>query len=76
MTSRRVHERGLRSSSLPSLALIFTSVTQIILSLFGTQSLDIIVLTVYVDNILLTGSDSAGLLETNEYLKRHFVTRT
>jgi len=24
---------------------------------------------------LLTGSDSAGLLETNQYLKRHFVTK-
>jgi len=30
---------------------------------------------VYVDDILLTGSDSAGLLETNECLKRHFVTK-
>ena len=35
----------------------------------------IIVLTVYVDDILLTGSDSAGLLETNQHLKRHFVTK-
>jgi len=29
----------------------------------------------YVDGILLTGSDSAGLLKTKEYLKRHFVTK-
>ena len=36
---------------------------------------DIVVLTVYVDDIVLTGSDSAGLLETKQYLKRHFVTK-
>ena len=35
----------------------------------------VVVLTVYVDDILLTCSDSAGLLETKEYLKRHFVTK-
>ena len=29
----------------------------------------------YVD-ILLTGSDSVGLLETKQYLKRHFVTKS
>ena len=34
----------------------------------------IVVLTVYV-NILLIGSDSAGLLEIKKYLKRHFVTK-
>jgi len=33
-----------------------------------------IVLVVYVD-ILLTDSDSAGLLETKKHLKRHFVTK-
>ena len=35
----------------------------------------IIVLVVYVDNILLTGSDPRGLLETKEYLKRHFMIK-
>jgi len=30
---------------------------------------------VYVDDILLTGSDPGGLLETKEYLKCHFVTK-
>jgi len=35
----------------------------------------VVVLTVYVDDILLTDSDSGGLLETKEYLKRHFVTK-
>jgi len=30
--------------------------------------------TVYVNNILLTGSDSVALTETKKYLKRHFVT--
>jgi len=35
---------------------------------------DIVVLAVYVD-ILLTGSDSAGLLKTKKYFKRHFMTK-
>jgi len=35
---------------------------------------DIVALAVYVD-ILLTGSDSAGLLETKKYFKRHFMTK-
>jgi len=34
----------------------------------------IVVLIVYV-NILLTGIDSARLLKTKQYLKRHFVTK-
>ena len=68
--SSRVHGRGLRSSALPSLTLAFILVTQFTLFLFGAQSL-----AVYVDDILLTGSDSAGLLETKEYLKCHFVTK-
>jgi len=33
-----------------------------------------VILTIYVDDILLTGSDSAALAETKEYLKCHFVT--
>ena len=32
-------------------------------------------LAVYVDDILLTGSDVAGIRETKEYLKTHFVTK-
>jgi len=39
MASSRVHRRGLRSSTLPSLALVFTGVTQITLSSSDTQSL-------------------------------------
>jgi len=70
MISNRVHGHGLRSSALPSLALVFTGVTQITLSSSNTKS-GIVVLTVYIDDILLTGSDSAGLLETKEYLKRY-----
>jgi len=35
---------------------------------------DIVVLVVYVD-ILLTSSDSVGLLETKQYLKCYFVTK-
>ena len=34
----------------------------------------LVTLTVHV-NILLTGSDSAGLVKTKEYLRRHFVTK-
>jgi len=39
MTSSRVHERDLRSSASPFLALIFTGVTQITLSSSDTQNL-------------------------------------
>ena len=34
-----------------------------------------VILSVYVDDILLTGSDSVALAETKEYLKRYFVTK-
>jgi len=34
-----------------------------------------IVLAVYVDDILLTSSNSTGILETKEYIKRYFVTK-
>ena len=33
------------------------------------------ILVVYVDVILLTGSDSVALTETKEYFIRHFVTK-
>jgi len=36
---------------------------------------DIVVLVVYVDDILLTGSDSAGQLEIKKYLKHNFMTK-
>jgi len=32
-------------------------------------------MVVYIDDILLTKSDSAGIIETKMYLKRHFVTK-
>ena len=35
----------------------------------------VVVLVVYVDDILLTGSDPGGLLETKKHLKCHFVTK-
>jgi len=36
---------------------------------------DIVVPVVYIDDVLLTGSDSAGIVKTKMYLKRHFVTK-
>ena len=35
----------------------------------------IVVLAIYVDDILLTSSNSAGIVETKMYLKRYFVTK-
>ncbi|XP_020253820.1 uncharacterized protein LOC109830870 [Asparagus officinalis] len=35
----------------------------------------LVILAVYVDDILLTGSDSVALAETKEYLNCHFVTK-
>jgi len=32
-------------------------------------------MVVYVDDILLIGSNSAGIVETKMYLKRHFMTK-
>jgi len=74
MISTKVHGRGLRSLALPSPVLVFTSVAQITVFVRHIKS-DIVVLTVYVDDILLTDSDLAVLLETKEYLKGHFVTK-
>ena len=34
-----------------------------------------VILAVYVDDILLTGSNSVALTETKEYLKRYFVMK-
>ena len=36
---------------------------------------DSVILTVYIDNILLTGSDSVGINETKEYLRTQFITK-
>ena len=33
------------------------------------------ILVVYVDDILLTGSDIAGIQKTKDYLQTHFVTK-
>ena len=34
-----------------------------------------VILTVYVDDILLTGSDTAGIAKTKHYLGSHFITK-
>ena len=75
MNSSRVQGRDLRSSVLPFLVLTSADVIQITLSLFGATRSGIVVLAVYVDDILLTGSDSTGIVETKMYLRRHFVTK-
>ena len=74
MASSRVQGRGLRSSTLSFLVLIFIDVTQITVFVRRTK-IGIVVLAVYIDDTLLTDSDSTGLLKTKEYLKRYFVTK-
>jgi len=74
MDSSTVHGRGFRSLASPSLALVFIIVTQITLSLFRILS-GLVILAVYVDDILLTESNSANLVKTKEYLRCHFVRK-
>jgi len=74
MNSNRVQGRGLRSSVWLPLVLNLLVVIQITQYLFVVLSGSVI-LAVYVDDILLTKSDSVALAETKEYLKRHFVTK-
>jgi len=74
MNSSRVQRRGLKSSALPFLILVFTGVTKITVFVRCTKY-GIVILAVYVDDILLTGSDSAELLEIKKYLKCYFVTK-
>ena len=74
--SSRVQGRGLRSSTLSFLLLDFTGAIQITLVFVRRIKSGIVVLAVYVDDILLTGSDSVRLLETKQYLKCHFLPRT
>ena len=45
------------------------------LCLRSAHKVCIVVLAVYVDDILLIGSDSAGIMETKMYFKRHFVIK-
>ena len=69
MDSNRVQEHDLRSSAWLSLVLnllIIIQITQIFSRRTKTSS---VILTVYVDDILLTESDSVALAETKEYLK-------
>ena len=56
MDSSRVQGRGLISSALPFLLLDFTGDSNHSVFVWHTKS-GIVVLTVYVDDILLTGSD-------------------
>jgi len=74
MDSSRVQGHDLRSLASPSLVLIFIVAIQISVFVQRTKS-GLVILAVYVDDILLTESDSAGLVETKENLKCHFVTK-
>ncbi|KAK4407480.1 Retrovirus-related Pol polyprotein from transposon RE1 [Sesamum angolense] len=40
-----------------------------------TTKSGVVVLAVYVDDILITGSDVVGIEEANTYLQKHFVTK-
>ena len=40
-----------------------------------SSAADYVFLTVYVDDILLTGSDTTGIAETKEYQSTYFVTK-
>ncbi|KAK4381553.1 hypothetical protein Sango_2956800 [Sesamum angolense] len=40
-----------------------------------TTGLGMVVLAVYVDDILITGSDVVGIEEAKTYLRKHFVTK-
>ena len=45
-------------------------------SVFARRTKSVIIVpTVYVDDILLISSDSTGLLEIKQYLKRYFVIK-
>jgi len=74
MDSSRVHGRGLRSLALPSLTLIFNYHSDYFIFDRRTKS-GLVILPVRVDDILPTESDSVGLVETKDYLRRHFVTK-
>jgi len=74
MDLSRVQGHVLRSLASPSLALIFIFVIQIYVFIRHIKS-DLVILAVYVNDILLTESDSDGLAEIKEYLRHHFVTK-
>jgi len=75
--SSRVHGRSLRNLASPSFTLVFIVVLiSLIHSIFIRRiKYDLVILTVHIDDILLTESDSAGLIETKEYLRRYFVRK-
>ena len=71
MNSSRVQGHGLRSSVLTCFRRCHSDHSVFV----RRTSSGIVVLTVYVDKILLSGSDSAEIVETKMYLRRHFVTK-
>ena len=73
MDSNRAQGCGLRSSALPFLVLAFTTYHSDYFVFIRCTKSSIIVLVMYFDDILLTSSDSAGLVD-KKYLKSHFVT--
>ena len=74
MDSSRVHGHDLKSLVSPPLALISIVVT-ISLCLCSHTKYGLVILAVYIDDILLIGSNSTDLVETKKYLRCHFVTK-
>ena len=73
MDSSRVHERDLRSLASPSRIDFHRCHSDHSVFFWPTKS-GLVVLAVYVDDILLTGSDSACLVK-KEYLRHYFVIK-
>jgi len=74
MDSSKVHGYDLRSEVSPSLALIFIVITHTTVFVWRAKY-RLVILTMHIDDILLIEIDLAGLVETNKYLKRYFVTK-
>ena len=75
MALSKAHVRGLTSLVRSQCSLVFNGATLITRCLFWQRSTGCVILVVYVDDILVTGSDRTGGDESREFLKKHFVTK-